>query len=193
VIETFRFVLEALFFPIAIGVVLWAVTQRKTDKAAITKVLAEAAKSEVETDKAEAEVKVAEETVEAAIQLADIGTLQAAIRTMSEAFREERESLTRSLTGTATRLEEVYDELEDLRADQHRLHREMLDMYRRDQYYARALVVLNQWIARNLPRLRQLYPAMDPPPEMEPLAPLLVPNVGDDIPNRRWYDRGGQQ
>jgi hypothetical protein len=127
-----------------------------------------------ETAKAVTEGKVSEQTVEAVAMLADINTLQAAIKTMGEAFREERESLTR-------RLERVEEDLAHTR-------RELVDMYRRDQYYAQAINVRQRWLAENFPRIRVALPDVGDPPPIEPLAPLHIPDEETLLPRRRWYD-----
>jgi hypothetical protein len=186
--ETIRLVLESLFFPLAIGLVIWAVTQRNSDRAVIEKTLAEAGKTQTESD-------LSEETFEAAVQLADIKTLQESITTMGAAFREERESLERRLeTATLTaktalvRQNELAHEVDTMRGDVQRYHREVLDMYRRDQYHARALQLLTDWIEDNLPRLLEIRPDLPDPPLSEPLPPLHIP-PNEDVPSRRWYDR----
>jgi chromosome segregation ATPase len=186
--EWIRLSLELLFFPAAVGLVIWAVTQRKSDTAAIKKTLAE-------TGKLEAEGEVAQETVDAAVQLADIKTLQESITTMGTAFREERESLERRLAtaeATATkaldRNTELGHEVDDLRSDLQRYHREVLDMYRRDQYHARGLQLLTDWIADHVAPLLDQHPEMPEPPVIEPLPPLHIP-AAEDIPARRWYDK----
>jgi type I site-specific restriction endonuclease len=186
--ETIRLVLESLFFPLAIGLVIWAVTQRNSDRAAIEKTLAEAGKTQTESE-------LTEETFEAAVQLADIKTLQESITTMGAAFREERESLERRLevaTLTAktalVRQNELAHEVDTMRGDVQRYHREVLDMYRRDQYHARALQLLTDWIEDNLPRLLEIRPDLPDPPLSEPLPPLHIPPT-EDVPSRRWYDR----
>jgi hypothetical protein len=186
--ETVRTILESLFFPLAIGLVIWAVTQRNSDRATIEKTLAEAGKTQTEGD-------LSEETFEAAVQLADIKTLQESITTMGAAFREERESLERRLevaTLTAktalVRQNELAHEVDTMRGDVQRYHREVLDMYRRDQYHARALQLLTDWIEDNLPRLLEIRPDLPDPPLSEPLPPLHIPPT-EDVPSRRWYDR----
>jgi hypothetical protein len=187
VIDLVRSILETLFIPIAVGLVIWAVTQRTRDKAEIKKTLADAGKSVVEG-------KVAEETVEAAVQLADITTLKEGIAAMANAYREERESLTRELdraTKTAetclTKHAELQREVEDMRADMQRYHREVLDMYRRDLYHAHALKILTEWINDNLPKLLEMRPDIPKPPIVDPLPPLHI-NPDEDVPARRWYD-----
>jgi predicted outer membrane protein len=186
--EWIRLVLELLFFPIAIGLIIWAVTQRKTDKAAIQKTLAEASKLDVEGE-------VAKETVEAAVQLADIKTLQELVTSMAGAYKEERETLERRLASAIqtaetalSRQTELSHEVDDLRADVQRYHREVLDMYRRDQYQAHALELLTDWIETHLPKLLDRYPEIPKPPILEALPPLHI-HVDEDVPARRWYDR----
>lgn len=186
--EYLRLIIEALFIPLALGIVIWAVTQRKSDKAAIKKTLAEAEKVEAEGD-------VASETVEAAIQLADIKTLQELITSMSNAYREEREAVQRELDRTkltAEKCMERQNELahlqDDMRADVERYHREVLDMYRRDLYHAHAIRVLTEWINDNLPRILEAVPGLPRPPVIDPLPPLHIDPDGD-LPMRRWYDR----
>jgi hypothetical protein len=187
VIELIRSIMETLFIPIAVALVIWAVTQRRRDKAEIKKTLADAGKSAVEG-------KVAEETVEAAVQLADITTLKEGIAAMAAAYREERESLTRELdraTRTAetclTKHAELQREVEDMRADMQRYHREVLDMYRRDLYHAHALRVLTDWINDYLLEVLHNYPDIPKPPIVDPLPPLHI-NPDEDVPARRWYD-----
>jgi hypothetical protein len=186
--ETIRLILESLFFPLAIGLVIWAVTQRNSDRAMIEKTLAEAGRAQTEGD-------LSEETFEAAVQLADIKTLQESITTMGAAFREERESLERRLeTATLTaktalvRQNELAHEVDTMRGDVQRYHREVLDMYRRDQYHARALQLLTDWIEDNLPALHDIRPDLPDPPVSDPLPPLHIP-PNEDVPSRRWYDR----
>lgn len=178
--EILRTTVEVLIFPTIAGIVIWAVTGRRKDKAAIAEILAN-------LPKAAAEGTVAEETVQAAIELADITTLQAAVKMMTEAFNAERESLTGRIDGTDEALREALSEIEELREDARRAHREMLDMYRRDQYHARVLQALADWLKENLPRLREVYPELTPPPAVEPLHPLFLTEE-DGMPNRRWYD-----
>jgi hypothetical protein len=197
--ELWRFLLELLVLPTAASIITWAVTGRPKDKAAIRQLLEEARKKA-------AEGEVAEATVDAAVELADVGTLQAYVNAMGAAFKEERESLTRRLDKTfeqqadtrqrldrtQAQLTEAYELITDLREDQRRCHREMLDMYRRDAYHAHALQALSDWLADSLPGLRRLDPDLPPPPPLEPLPPLLPhPDDGRDPPKRRWYDEGG--
>lgn len=179
---------SGLFFPIIIGLIIWAVTQRKNDQALIAKTLADAGKGEAES-------VVAKETIEAAVQLADISTLKEAAATMSQVFRDERESLRNQLETAVktaetalTRQTELAHEVDELRADIERYHREVLDMYRRDQYHAHALQALTDWINTNLPKLLEIRPDLPNPPIAEPLPPLHVVDA-EDVPNRRWYDR----
>lgn len=185
--DLIRLILESLFFPAAVGLVIWAVTQRKRDRAEVKKALAE-------TVKVDAEGEVAKETVDAAIQLADITTLKEGIAAMAAAYREERESLTRELDRATKTAEtclvkhaELQHEVENMRADMQRYHREVLDMYRRDLYHAHALKVLTDWINDNLPKLLILHPDIPRPPIIDPLPPLHI-NPDEDLPTRRWYD-----
>jgi hypothetical protein len=193
-----RFILELLVLPTAASIITWAVTGRPKDKAAIAQLLEDARKKA-------AEGEVAEATVGAAVELADVGTLQAYVTAMGAAFQEERESLTRRLDKTSeqqtetrerldrvrVQLTEAYELITDLREDQRRCHREMLDMYRRDAYHAHALQALADWLTDSLPGLRRLDPELPPPPPLEPLPPLLPwPDDGRE-PHRRWYDSRG--
>lgn len=185
--DTIKLILEGLFFPVAIGLVIWAVTQRHTDKAAVKKTLAEAAKID-------AEGEVVQETVEAAVALADISTLKESVGLMSTAFREERQSLRERLNAAVkaadtcierqTELAHLHD---DMRADVERYHREVLDMYRRDLYHANAVHILTEWINDVAPILQQLRPDLPRPPHIDPLPPLHI-NPDEDLPKRRWYD-----
>jgi hypothetical protein len=192
--ETIKLILEGLFFPIAIGLVIWAITQRKSDKATIVKTLAEAGKVEAESDKTEQEVVIARQTVEAAVQLAEIKTLQEGITAMAQAYREEREALQRELERAirssdtcVERQRELEVKYDDMKADVTRYHREVLDMYRRDLYHAHAIRVLTEWIADNLPKILVAFPELPRPPRIDPLPPLHI-DPDEDLPNRRWYD-----
>jgi biopolymer transport protein ExbB/TolQ len=187
VAEYIRLIVESLFIPIVVALVIWAVKQRRKDQAEIKKTLADAGKSE-------AEGEVAHETIEAAVQLADINTLKEGITAMSAAFKEERESLVRRLDEAAktakialARQNALAGEVDDLRGDIERYHREVLDMYRRDQYHARAIHLLTDWINDNLPRLLELRPDIPKPPVIDPLPPLHI-HESEDVPMRRWYD-----
>lgn len=177
-------IITAVVFPIVVAVVIWAVTGRRKDQAAIRQLLAG-------VPKVDAEGKVAAGTVEAAIELADITTLRGSVAAMSEAFREERESMTRRLEEAEEAVHEAKDEIRQMRADQQRGHRELIDMYRRDQYHARALQDLTDWLAENLPKLRRVYPELADPPSLEPLPPLHIADIEDQTtPTRRFYDPG---
>jgi hypothetical protein len=186
--DVIRLIIEAAFIPIVVALIIWAVTQRRSDNAAIKKTLAEAGKLETEGE-------VAEETVEAAIQLADINTLKELIASMSQAYKEEREATDRELERTRKtadtcllRQTELAHELDNMRADVTRYHREVLDMYRRDLYHAHAIRVLTEWIADNLPKILEAHPGLPRPPQIDPLPPLHI-DPDEDLPNRRWYDQ----
>jgi hypothetical protein len=188
-------VLQGLFFPVVVGLVIWVFTQRASDKAAIKKTLVEASVMLSQGDKTEAEAMVAQETVAAAVALADMKTIQEGVALMATAYREERESLTRELDRAVkssetclARQQALAGEVDDMRADVERYHREALDLYRRDLYHASALKTLTNWINEHLPKLLQIRPDLVPPPTIEPLPPLHI-SSDDDVPSRRWYDR----
>jgi len=175
-------ILEYVVGPIVVAVIVWAITGRRKDQAAIRQLLAQAGK---ET----AEGRVVAGTVAAAIELADVGTLQAHVAAMAAAFREERESLERRLEDAQEAAQACQRAVAEMRADLEHSHREMIDMYRRDQHHARQLQELTEWLTANLPKMRRAYPQLDDPPPLEPLPPLLVPQADDDgVPHRRWYD-----
>lgn len=185
--DIIRLILEALFIPIAIALVIWAVTQRKRDRAEVKKTLADAGKIE-------AEGTVAHETVEAAVQLAEITTLKEGVAAMVATFREERESMRNRLESAtlaaqecAREYSEMRSEMENMKADVERYHREVLDMYRRDLYHAHAVRILTEWISDNLPKLLKAFPDLPKPPQIDPLPPLHI-NPEEDLPSRRWYD-----
>lgn len=186
-IELIRLVVEVAILPTIAAVAVWAITRRKSDQVSVGKVLAE-------TIKTTAEGEVAAETTAAAIELADVTTLQAHVTAMAAAFREERESLTRRLTDALTELRETRDRVEEVLADYDLMRREMLDMYRRDAYHARAVASLGEWMDTNLPKLRTLHPDLEDPPKLEPLPPLLTPRDDEEgSAHRRWYDVAGDR
>jgi hypothetical protein len=189
-------VLQYFVYPAAVVITGWAVTSRKKDKTTVEQIRAE-------TKKAEVEGVVSEKTVHAAVQLADVETLLAQITAMGRAVEgerlartEERESLSRQLSAAEERarlrdekLDQALEVIEDLRVDQQRCHREMLDMYRRDQHYSQALTNIGNWFAGNMPLMRMAVPDLEEPPEVQMLSPMLPPpDEMPGLPRRRWYD-----